>query len=462
MRERIVVVGAGIAGLTCAFRLQRQGCEVIVLERGPSDLVGGRMAGTRRAGIPVDLGAPLLATRYTSMLRLVAEAGLADQVLPAADLVGVADGNGTHRGRTGTPLRLLTGGLLREVPVRDAIKVLADLARVRRRLHSTGLEGLAEGIPESLTAYVRRRALAGRTLDLLLDPLNCTLTLGEPEDSAAVGALFFLAFLLGSHGLFTSAEGSMFLPRGLAALLPVTFDARVTAVTVAGDEATVHWTAADGTARSERAQAVALAVPADRIPALCERLDPAVAELLAATRYARLIQVTFQLAQPSAEPSVLLCLARRDSPDWAGAVLQHNLAPGRIPGGRGLVTCYLRGAASERYWDGDDGRIADLVLATAGRLGVLPELADAPAIHVDRIDPCVVTRGPYDPARIAAARAAQTGIPPGPPIEPVGADLYGYSTTIGSLKDGETAAARILTRLRPQTRENRGRHVGRQ
>jgi monoamine oxidase len=54
-KEKIVVVGAGIAGLAAAFELARAGQEVVVLEsRGR---VGGRLFTDASLGMPVDLGA---------------------------------------------------------------------------------------------------------------------------------------------------------------------------------------------------------------------------------------------------------------------------------------------------------------------------------------------------------------------------------------------------------------------
>ena len=54
-RERVVVVGAGMAGLACARELTGAGYEVIILEgRGR---VGGRIWTSNRLGVPVDLGA---------------------------------------------------------------------------------------------------------------------------------------------------------------------------------------------------------------------------------------------------------------------------------------------------------------------------------------------------------------------------------------------------------------------
>ena len=49
-----IVVGAGVAGLECARRLQRAGRRVVVLER--STQVGGRCATRRFEGQPVDMG----------------------------------------------------------------------------------------------------------------------------------------------------------------------------------------------------------------------------------------------------------------------------------------------------------------------------------------------------------------------------------------------------------------------
>jgi predicted NAD/FAD-dependent oxidoreductase len=61
-----LVVGAGIAGLTCAVELQRQGQAVAVLERARG--VGGRCATRRVAGQPVDHGPTFLHGKDPSFL----------------------------------------------------------------------------------------------------------------------------------------------------------------------------------------------------------------------------------------------------------------------------------------------------------------------------------------------------------------------------------------------------------
>ena len=53
-RPRVVVVGAGVAGLACARELARRGLPVVVLERARG--VGGRCATRHVDGRPVDFG----------------------------------------------------------------------------------------------------------------------------------------------------------------------------------------------------------------------------------------------------------------------------------------------------------------------------------------------------------------------------------------------------------------------
>src|SRR6478672_1579109 len=52
--ERVVVIGAGIAGLTVANALTRGGIECVVVEA--RDRIGGRLHTVDLAGSPVDLG----------------------------------------------------------------------------------------------------------------------------------------------------------------------------------------------------------------------------------------------------------------------------------------------------------------------------------------------------------------------------------------------------------------------
>jgi renalase len=78
LTQRIAVIGAGLAGLSCARVLRRAGCYVEVFEQ--ERIIGGRMAGTRLGGVAFDHGCPYVAAksqRFKSYLDEIAGNGYA-------------------------------------------------------------------------------------------------------------------------------------------------------------------------------------------------------------------------------------------------------------------------------------------------------------------------------------------------------------------------------------------------
>lgn len=69
----VVIVGAGLAGLSAADQLIRQGYDVLVLEG--RDRVGGRIRTTEVAGVPVDAGATWVAPDHSAMHGLIDRLG---------------------------------------------------------------------------------------------------------------------------------------------------------------------------------------------------------------------------------------------------------------------------------------------------------------------------------------------------------------------------------------------------
>ncbi len=72
--REVVVVGAGIGGLSAAYRLQQQGRDVLVLEGSPQ--VGGVLRRRSVAGVPVDVGAEAMLNRRPEGVALAADLGL--------------------------------------------------------------------------------------------------------------------------------------------------------------------------------------------------------------------------------------------------------------------------------------------------------------------------------------------------------------------------------------------------
>lgn len=70
----VVVVGAGVTGLTAAYRLHQQGRSVVVLEA--RDRVGGRLLTEERDGVRLEVGGQWVSPDQTALLGLLDELGL--------------------------------------------------------------------------------------------------------------------------------------------------------------------------------------------------------------------------------------------------------------------------------------------------------------------------------------------------------------------------------------------------
>ena len=73
-KKNIAVIGAGIAGLACAYELNRAGHTVTLYESEPD--VGGRMRSREKDGLIFDIGATHLIPNYTNIREYVEELGL--------------------------------------------------------------------------------------------------------------------------------------------------------------------------------------------------------------------------------------------------------------------------------------------------------------------------------------------------------------------------------------------------
>jgi phytoene dehydrogenase-like protein len=209
----VVVVGAGLAGLTAAERLTRAGLEVIVIES--SDEVGGRVRTDQVGGFLLDRGFQVLNTGYPAARRILDLDALDLREFRRAALLHV-DG---RRVRIGDPRRELLA-LPRAVT--------APIGGLRSKAALAAYAGATVGLPARLVKSRRdlpavdhwaRRGLRGPAVDRLLRPFFSGVVLEEQlTTSSRFVDLMLRMFARGSSAV--PAGGMQQIAEQLASRLP--------------------------------------------------------------------------------------------------------------------------------------------------------------------------------------------------------------------------------------------------
>lgn len=439
-RRRVVVVGAGITGLTAAFTLAttRPDLDIVVLEAG--ERVGGKILTTPFAGRPVDCGADAFLARVPEALDLCRELGL-DTILtsPSQKSAYVWVNGGLHR---------LPSGLVLGVPTDlDALAesgiVSADgLARAAEDLTRTEWIDNANGADpsgaddQSVGELIRTR-LGDEVHEKLVSPLLSGVNAGDADHlSLAAGAAQIAVAARKSPSLITALREQsaaapndpetpvfhgipvgtqtltdLLLARLTQADIPVHLSCPVTSLVRDG----VSWKLSTPLG-AIAADEIILATPAHSSARLLETIAPEPASELASLEYASAAMVTlavsrsslgvqldasgFLVAQTDPLPTLTAC-------SWASAKWAHlddpEVAILRVSAGKHGDTHAL---------DLDD---ASLVGALSIDLATTMGIDAAPiASRVTRWIDALPQYRPGHPARVASWRdgvhAAATGI----------------------------------------------------
>jgi protoporphyrinogen/coproporphyrinogen III oxidase len=212
-RRSVAIIGGGVSGLTAAFVLRNAGLDVTVLEGSPR--LGGKLAVSDVAGVPVDSGAEALLARRAEGIGVIDELGLTGQrEVPGTTSAGI-----------------WTRDSIRPLPRRQFLGVPADFAELGRTgiVSPAGLARAEEdcrlpaddpGGDASVTTRVGGR-LGGEVVDRLVEPLLGGVYAGRCEDLSFEATLAPLAKASRSHRSLADAAASLLPPPPPAGTAPV-------------------------------------------------------------------------------------------------------------------------------------------------------------------------------------------------------------------------------------------------
>jgi oxygen-dependent protoporphyrinogen oxidase len=439
----VIVVGAGISGVTAAWRLERAGIAVTVLEA--EDHVGGKLWSVERDGYRLSRGAAALGGSYETVLRLVDELGLTAQLSPVPATIGVLQGGRMHwlRGEgIGALVDFIRTPLLSPRSKLLLARLARDAWRHRRSVGWSDTAARAAIDTESVGQYCDRR-LNPELRDRLVVPLMRAVWVVDGGAMPVVDLYFLLSkFLAG--GLLGYRDGIDFVAREAASrLADVRLGARVTRVAPVEGGARVAWSVG-GEDREELVDGVVLTMPAPHVPPVYPDLEPELQGiLLEGIQQASYGALRFALSRDPGVPGALVVTPASETTVVGSVVFDHLVSPTAAPPGKGVMTAFLDHEWAHTRLDWSDDALIEAVLPEIEM--ILPGVADMiEFVEVCRWDPA--TYRPQTGVHRLIARF-DAAIDDGRRIQHAG-DYLNYAAIEGSAQSGETAARRLISTLR--------------
>ncbi len=200
----VAVVGAGLAGLACARRLQAAGRDVVVLEA--SDGVGGRVRTDRHGGFLLDRGFQVLLTGYPAARAQLDLDALELQSFRPGVVIQLADGPTRLADPLQEPAAVVGGLTSPALTVADGLRLLA----LRAAVQVPDGQRVASRAQTTTLARLRQRGFSERVLRRFFQPFLAGVFFDEAlSTSSRMLELVFRSFFAGDVAVPAAGMGAM-------------------------------------------------------------------------------------------------------------------------------------------------------------------------------------------------------------------------------------------------------------
>jgi oxygen-dependent protoporphyrinogen oxidase len=363
--QRIAVIGAGMAGMSAAFRLQQAGFEPTVFER--ENRVGGRIWTAEQGGYLMDLGAAVYLGTYREAIQTIKDVGLGGELreLPAI-------GSMPKRGKL---IEFDYSRPIRTALSTPALSPAAKLRAVRLAwmlLRNLGNLGYAdytklEAIDNESTREYSRRALGQELEQYATEPLVRGTWAADDGESSNALMLWSIRNML-VPTVFSLDSGMDALARAIAARMTTKVSHPVTNVTEHDNRVEVTYSSPDGSGEQvETFDGAVIATTAKPALRIFPQMDANHRSLYETARYRGLVTIALGLNRAPTDRATYILIPRVEDPDFIAVIADHIKAVGRAPAGKSMYTLLGSHEYLHRTWDRSDEQVLEDGIACASR-----------------------------------------------------------------------------------------------
>ncbi len=441
---KVVIIGAGTAGLAASYTLKKSGIGSLCLEE--KNFAGGRIASRNRDGYIIDTGAQFLFRYYHTYFRLSRELGLDAELVQVPFRAGIPPAAGRKPSPVLASIRPLD--LIKNLPellrfrgvpmkaIFELLKIAPDIIKRIGKLDFIDYEASLDLDTVSLADFMLKKA-GNSLLEHVFQPVASCMTLGEPEDVAANYGLALLLYCI--NGLFTFRRGIGSLSERLydECKDSVKLNTKVKRIVIEGRSVKGVETD-EGFIECEH---VICTATATSVMKMIPDLPDTIRKPLETVRYSQSCHVIFGLHKRLLPQGwYAVALPRKFGSAMAGYTESSTKSAFYAPHGAGLVNCFTYGRHAAALNQMNDEGITRFIIEDIKRF--TPDMPDIPEFtEILRFDEAVCTSPPGMLTAISRMKREGSGDVKGLLL----AGEYMYMPSVeGATKSGIDAADAII------------------
>lgn len=215
-QKKVVIIGAGCAGLSAAYTLKKKGVDFVVLEA--TERYGGRVGNREKDGFTYGIGAAMTEPQWKTTFNYLTELGLTDKVRPVEKQCYAFWNHGkAHYLTLGKDTKLTDLLKFRGMPFKTYFQALKFLSAIKN--YKNGLNGNHDfstlaAISNTSTAEFGLKHGGDEVVNRILNPFLGTMTLARATDVSIAHPIALLSLM----------QGMCYLDGGLALLLDALYE----------------------------------------------------------------------------------------------------------------------------------------------------------------------------------------------------------------------------------------------